>query len=102
MKNAGERCNKVATVFKGSRMTLAGDIWESFVEEVVSVSGPGGHAALDCVVMEKGRHCDRLMAETFGGRGIFWCPLPKSDLGSCWTKFLLFSSFHPAFVETGH
>lgn len=82
VKNAGKRCNKVAPAFKGSKMTLAGDIWEGFTEEVASALGPGGHAGLDCVVMRNSRHCGRLMGETFGGRGAFWCPLSKSDLGS--------------------
>ena len=31
VKNAGKRCYKVATAFKGSKMTVAGDIWENFM-----------------------------------------------------------------------
>lgn len=63
---------------------------------------PKEQAELDCVGMGNGRHCGRLMGETFGGRDTSQCPLPKSDLGRPWSKLRLFSSFHPTFVETSH
>lgn len=102
VKNAGKRCYKVATAFKGSKMTVAGDIWENFMEEVASALNPGEQAALDCMGMGNGRHCGRLMGETFGGRDTSQCPRPKSDLGRYCSKLHLFNSFHPTFVETGH
>lgn len=60
-------------MFKGSKMTVAGHLGK--------LHGGGGicsesweQAALDCMGMGNGRHCGRLMGETFGGKRHFSVP----------------------------
>lgn len=77
VKNAGKRCYKSVHNVQRQQDDCGWGHLESFMEVVASALNPGEQAALNCMGMGNGRHCGRLMGETFGGRRqLLRCPLP--------------------------